>query len=98
MSAPVKRPPSSPTFLPQSKQSFQLSPYQSPTSSRDKGKAYKTMGYIAHIGNPEISKNKNLYYDVKVQVTKTEYTTIRFMVKGGCLKTEKLRLIKKEEE
>ena len=51
-----------------------------------------------HITNPEISKNKNLYYDVKVQVTKTEYTTIRFMAKGGCPHAEKLRLIKKEEE
>ena len=29
--------------------------------------------YIAHIGHPEISKNKNLYYDVKVEVTKTIY-------------------------
>ena len=56
------------------------------------------MRYIGHIANPEISKNKNFYYDVKVQVTKTEYTTIRFMAKGGCPNAEKLRLIKKEEE
>ena len=56
------------------------------------------MRYTGHIANPEISKNKNLYYDVKVQVTKTEYTTIRFMAKGGCPHAEKLRLIKKEEE
>ena len=56
------------------------------------------MDYCAHIGNPEISKNKKLYYDVKVHVTKTEYTKIRFMVKGGCRNAEKLRLIKKEEE
>ena len=56
------------------------------------------MRYTGHIANPEISKNKNLYYDVKVQVTKTEYTTIRFMAKGGCPNAEKLRLIKKEEE
>ena len=60
MSTPVKRPLSSPSFSPQSKRSFQLSPYQSPTSSIDKGKAYETIGYIAHIGNLEISKNKNL--------------------------------------
>ena len=98
MLTPVKRPPSLCSFLAQPKQFFQLSSYQSPISSRDKGKVYKTMGYIAHIGNPEISKNKNLCYDVRVQVTKAEYTTIRFMVKGGCPNAKKLRLIKKEEE
>ena len=98
MSTFVKRPPTSPTFLPQSRRSFQLSPYQSPTSWRDKGKALEKIGYVAHIGNPEISKNKKLYCNVKLQVTKTEYTTIRFMVKGGCPNAEKLRLIKKEEE
>ena len=81
--------------MPQSQWSFQLSPYQSPKSSRDERKAYETMGYVAHIGNPEISKNKNLYYDVKVQATKT---TIRFMVKDGWPNAEKLRLIKNEEE
>ena len=65
-------------------------------SLKDKGKACRTMRYIAHIGNPEISKSKNIYYDVKVQVTKAEYTTIRFMVKGVCPNAEKLRLITKE--
>ena len=72
MSTPVKRPPSSPSFLSQPKRSFQLSPYQSPTSSREKRKAYETMGYIVHIENSEISKSKQFYYDVKVQVTKAE--------------------------
>ena len=56
------------------------------------------MGFIAHIGNPEISKNKNLYYSVKVQVTKMEYTTIRFLVKGSCPNAAELILIKKEKE
>ena len=56
------------------------------------------MSYIAHIGNPEINKSKNLYCDVQVQVTKTEYTRIRFIVKSGYLNAEKLRVIKTEEE
>ena len=44
MLTPVKRPPSLLSFSPQLKQSFQLSPYQSPTSSRDKGKGVRNSG------------------------------------------------------
>ena len=72
--------------------------YHDTSLQRHQERKGKHASYIAHIENPETNKNKKVYYDAKVQVTKTEYTTIRFIVEVGCPNAEKLRLFENEEE
>jgi len=69
------------------------SPLKSPTS---KGKPVDVSGYLIHVGNVEVSRNDNKYFDVKVQVTQSDSQSVRFMINDD-VKIQEMFTLKKLE-
>ena len=56
------------------------SPWKSPVANR--GQSENITGYIILVGQEEISKNNNRYYDIAVQRSDSDFSTVRIMVNG----------------
>lgn len=54
------------------------SPWKTPQTTN--GKAETVRGYIIHFGQETLSKSNNKYYDVVVQRSKSDISTIRIMI------------------
>ena len=64
---------------------------RTPTAKR---KAESRMGYVISVGPIEESRNMNLYFNIRVQITKTETTSFRVMQqKDNCTREDFLPLV-----